>query len=797
MKGSRIRAACILQGLLALLFFPAIMAAQRTAISGTVRAEDSREPIPFATVQIPQLDRSVTANDRGYFVFADVPAGTWTVRASAPGHGPVEAAASLTAARALQLELLLPQRAVELAQIEVQAPRGAGVTGGAAGPAPVRLDPAAVDAVPALAEADVLRTLQTLPSVQAISDFSSALYVRGGSPDQNLLLLDGAPLFNPFHLGGVFGSIDPEAIATVSMLPGAFPARLGDRVSSVIEIRSREGGRDRVRANGSVGLVSSRVSVDGPLPGAQGSYLFSARRTYLDLFTDAAHSLDLIEATLPYSFNDANLKLTHDVGALGRVSLALHYDGEDVDIPEDLEFEGDADFDFGTRSASLNYWQPLGAAVAEFRAAISSFDGSFFATENRFALGSDDGAAEPNVVQVLDAHTTIRNALLAGDLSWYLGDHQVRAGAQVDQYRFAYDIDIELGDLSTFIPDFQLSQAPLTVSAYVEDQWSPGDRLDVRLGLRMLTAGDRGTAWMPRLGMLYALTPRLTVSAGAGRYAQVLHSLRDEESLAASLVAYDLLAAVPEEIGLTRAEDVVAGIAWASATSSLRVDAYAKRFTQLPIAPTRDELLEAPVIVTDGFVEGEGSSRGVEVLGRHRRGSGEFSLGYAHLVAKRSLGADTYAPRFERRHTVDAMAALDWGGRGQASARFIFGTGQPYTPATGIAQPLVFDPERGVFTPAIFGGGPVIVLGEHNGARLPHYLRLDVAARRDFERDWFGRRVTLTPYLQVLNVLNTRNVLFGEPTATGFDRATGSLRPELQYAPQLPVFPTVGVEWRF
>jgi hypothetical protein len=772
---------------------------QSATVAGTVRAEGSREPIPYAIVRIPELDRGVQANERGYFVFADVPVGTWTVRAGALSYRPAEQVVIVAeGATAQTIELLLPQSPVEITGIQVEATRQEGITAGAAGPGPIRVDPTVVDIVPALAEADVLRSLQVLPSVQALSDFSSALYVRGGSPDQNLLLLDGAPLFNPFHLGGVFGSIDPEAIASVNVLPGAFPARLGGRVSSVIEIRTRDGGRDRVRGNGSIGLVSSRVSVDGPLPGERGSYLFSARRTYLDLFTDAADALGLIEGTLPYSFNDANLKLTQDVSDLGRLSLALHYDSEDVDIPESVDFSGDADFDFGTRSASLNYWQPFGAVVTEFRAAFSSFDGDFNAFEEQRSFADpeevvvpDGGVVEPVLEQILRANTTIRNALFAGDVTWYRGDHQLRAGVEADQYWFGYDIKVEIGELSTFVPDFQLEQSPFTVSAYVEDQWEPNDRVELRLGMRVLNAGDRGTAWMPRLGLQYALTPRMTLSAGAGRYAQVLHSLRDEESLAASLVAYDLLAAVAEDIGLLRAEDVVVGASWATLTTSLRADVYAKRFTRLPIAPTPDELLEAPVIVTEGFVEGEGSAYGFELMGRHRQGEAEFSLAYSFLQARRTVNGESYPPRFERQHTVDALALVPWGSRGRASARFIYGSGQPYTPAVGVAGPFVFDPDRRVFTPTGVGGDPVIILGEHNADRLPHYLRLDLAARWSFDRSWFDRQVTITPYVQILNVLNTRNVLFGEPTATGF------AQPMLQYAPQLPVFPTLGVEWRF
>lgn len=759
-------------------------------VYGTVRAEGSLEPIPYATVQLPRLERGVLADARGYFVIPDVPTGTWQVRVSAVGYRPVEIVIEVSGGTAVQLEFLLPTQPVEIAGVQVRATRETGITAGV-GPGAVRVDPEVVDRVPALAEADVLRTLQTLPSVQAASDFSSALYVRGGSPDQNLLLLDGAPLFNPYHLGGVFGSIDPDAISTVNVLPGAFPARLGDRVSSVIEIRTRDGGRDRVRGNGAIGLVSSRAGLDGPLPGGRGSYLVSARRTYLDLFTDAASALGLIDGTLPYSFSDAHLKLTHDIGALGRLSASFHLDAEELDIPDELDFSGDADFDWGTRSASLNYWQPIGPIVGEFRAAISSFDGSFDVLEQDFRYDSEGNLIETLLVPTLRARTTIRNALAAADFTWYRPGHRVRAGAQIDRYLFDYDIEVEPDEFGSFIPELRRTDQPVTLAAYVEDEWAATPRLDLRAGVRVMSAGARGTAWMPRIGVQYALSPALTLAVGAGRYAQVLHSLRDEESLAASLVAYDLLAAVPPEIGLTVGRDLVVGAEWTSRSTSVRIDAYTKRLDRLPIAPTPDELFEAPILVTEGFLPGRGKAHGFELLGRHRRGGAEFSLAYAFLYATRELDGESYSPRFERRHTLDALAALPLGESGQFSTRLVLGTGQPYTPAVGVAQPRRYDPARNVFAPGDFGGQGIIVLGEHNSDRLPGYLRLDVAARKTFERTWFGRDVSFTPYLQILNVLNTRNVLFAEPSAYGVGG------PALNYTPQLPIFPTLGIEWTF
>ncbi len=269
-----------------------------------------------------------------------------------------------------------------------------------------------------------------------------------------------------------------------------------------------------------------------------------------------------------------------------------------------------------------------------------------------------------------------------------------------------------------------------------------------------------------------------------------MQSLRDEESLGASLLAYDFLGAPSPSAGLLTGEDLVIGAVWAQGATSLRVYAYAKRLHNLPLPPTPDDILETPVIVSEGFRSGEGSAQGIELLARHSRGSAQFSLAYTLAFAGRELEGERFAPRFERRHTMDALALLPLGGRGQFSARFAVATGQPYTPVLGIGQGYRFNPISRQFVDSS-GRRGTLLLGEHNGARLPGYLRLDVGARRTFRKHWFGSDVTLTPYLQILNVLNTRNVLFAEP------QTSGVAAPELEYAPQLPFFPTFGFEWSF
>src|SRR5690606_1597935 len=305
---------------------------QEATIRGVVRVERTLEPIAGATVRIPDLGRTALTDTRGYFVLADVPAGRWRVVASALGYREHELAVTLESGT-VRLDFELAIQPVPIAGVEVEESRPATMSvPRTPGPPAFRVDVPALDVLPGFAEPDVLRAVQLLPSVAAASDFSSAPYVRGGSPDQTLITLDGVPLTNPYHVGGLFSAIPFDAVSSVDVTPGALPASAGDRLSGQVDIHTREGGRDRVRGSGTIGLLSAHATVSAPLPGGEGAVLVAARRTYLDAATAAAHALGLLPDRLPYGFSDIYLKATRDVGDLGSISLSTYLNGEYLDI---------------------------------------------------------------------------------------------------------------------------------------------------------------------------------------------------------------------------------------------------------------------------------------------------------------------------------------------------------------------------------------------------------------------------------------------------------------------------------
>lgn len=751
-----------------------LLQAATGSVHGTVRAHPSGEPVPHATVTVPELNRRAVADARGYYVLAGLPAGPHRVLAAAPGHATDSATVTVPEDVSVRLDLSLAVRAVRLEGVSVTAaPPLPGRD--AAGPAATRLDAQTIKSVPAVGEADAFRAIQTLPSVAAASDYSTALYLRGGTPDQTMVTVDGVTLFNPYHLGGLFSAIDPDAIATVDVQPGALPARGGDRLSGAVALHTKDGGRDRWRSTGGVSLISSRIGLDGPI-GAS-TMLLSVRRTYMDLASRAASGVGLIEGHFPYAFTDAHLKISGPSRGAGQWSISGYLNDEGFNTPddwtEDLDDE-DLNWQWGTAALAGRYRRTLGGDwLLDARVAGSRFAGEL-------TVGRGESQERP-------LYSSMSNLTAAVEMTRYSAAHRLSAGVELNGYRFAHDVFRgSEGDLARLLPHIDRVDRTTTAAFHVSDEWHPSERLSGRLGVRVLSVLDGATLVLPRFGARFGLTPELALTAGAGRYAQTLRSLKDEESLYSSIFAFDLLVAAPAGRPST-SEDATLGVEWAaSPATTLRADLFARRLHGLTVPLPQGDPLDTPLLVASDSATGSGSAHGLEVHATHRAGRRAYSLAYTFSRAEREVEDEVFMPRFHRPHTLDASVLTPLGRSGQLSARFQWASGQPFTPAVSQTPRLEWDATTGTWIPT----GMITVYGEHNSGRLPAYRRLDLALKRSYQRRWFGKQTTITPYFQVINALGNRNVLFATPE-------WGESGPQLEYGPQMPTIPSFGIEWSF
>ena len=781
------------------LMLTALLLLAGATVQGTVRSAGSLQPIPNAALTIDSLNRSVGTDEHGYFVIPDLPAGEWQVRASALGYAASEITVVSAGSGRIRLDFELEPAPVRLGEIAVRSGRAdraaADAASAPAGPPAARLEgDVALKYMPGLAEPDVLRAVQSLPSVAAISDFSSAPYVRGGAADQTIIELDGMPLYNPYHLGGVFSALNADAVGAVDVHAGALPASAADRLAGVVSIRSKTGARDSVRVSGNVGLISSNATVHGPLFDGKGSFLVSGRRTYVDAVSSAVYRAGLINNSMPYGFSDLQLNLTRDVGAFGTLTLSGYLDRERVSVPERMRNELTADprFNWGSRMLSLSYRQPLGAAwLFENRIGYTDFTGRFSHLEwvDHFAgPGSPGGPLDQEPVDTTEsirARTMIRDVVAESSLRWYSARHALSAGVRLDAYGVDHFVitDVEYNDL---LPELDEEGANTNVAAYVEDEWRIADSFRLRLGLRGLHAADLGSALLPRVGFSAALSPSLSLFGGGGAYAQALRSMRDDESFLSSFIAYDILTLQSTALGLARGKDAVLGISWTNDRSRITLNGYMRAMDRLGVrAPRRDPMELHPLAPDDSIGTAKGKAEGIELQAQHRTGPVELGLSYAWANGTRTVDGLTYEPRFARRHMFDLSAVYSFSDRGLLSGRLMIGSGQPYTEMIGVVEPMFWNAAQGKWNMGVRR----LLRGPHNASRLPGYARFDVAVRKNLEVRWFGKDMTVTPYGQILNLLGSQNVVLADPTPYG--------KPEVKYYPQLPTLPTFGLEWRF
>lgn len=700
-------------------------------------------------------------------------AGDYTLRVQRLGFAELTRIVTLVAGDTLELDLEIQSAAVTLEGLDVEAERSrarirfeerAGITVRELSRDEIRL-------VPGLAESDPLRAMEVLPGVVSTSDFSSAFHVRGGSQDQNLILLDGAPIFSPFHLGGFFSVFNADMVERAELSSGGFPAEFGGRVSSVLEVVSDPG--DGVfGVEGGVSLLATRVAVGGGDPGGM-RWRLSARRSYFDKLL--APFLDF-----PYHLQDVQGVLEAPLGDRDRIRVTA-YTGDDVlDLAalDDEDFPLRIDWGWGNDVLGLTWQRAFDRGSWTTQASWSRFSSLLFFPD------FDDTEFRTKVGQ-----WRLRTAAEVELRDWV----SVAGGFSLD--RFDYDNLAATGG-TEFGRGLGTGQQR---AAFVQAEWGRPAEWLIETGLRL-------DGWEPSRGRtVVELSPRLAakrffgdgswaVKAAAGRYAQFLHSLRDEDLP----LGLDVWILASERAPHVVSDQVQVGIeALPSDDWTVALDAFWRDFDGVLTLNTADD----PNTDLDDVLPGHGTSYGADLLVR-KDGEGLTGwLALSFLKAERTFPDPlsvktprpevTYPPIFDRRVDLDLVMRFPapWGWHG--GLRLNVGTGVPYTrPLAAYAayQPrfLFLGGRLAWRTAGQEEGDYAVVLGDRNAERYPVYHRLDLSFRKDFEKSWG----TLTPHVDVVNVLNRRNVLFyfyelerDPPVRSGVS--------------MFPFLPTIGVEVRF
>lgn len=631
---------------------------------------------------------------------------------------------ALTGGRGNRLNVSLTPADQQLSTVEIRAQNNS-ATRSSAGVH--QLDPGEIANNPVmLGEKDVLKSLQLLPGVGNPREGFGGLFVRGGTPGQNLILLDGAPVYNAFHLFGFLSVFNSDALQGVTLYKGQFPARFGGRVSSVVDLRMKEGNRKEWHGQGGIGLLTSRLTLEGPIgSGEKVSVLVSGRRTYLDAIYNALSGGDD-----KLYFYDGNFKVNYHIderqqlfvsGYLGQDRFAFRDDRGDY-----VQTDG---FDWGNRTLTLRYNRQLGdRAFLNVTAIRTSFD---FMVEN-------EEVARDSLYRVT-YQSGIRDLGLQADLDYFLSNrHTLRAGLSLTDHDFNLITSAERPD----IPGAEVTGADtvraLELTAYIEDEFTVSPRLTANYGLRFTRFTPRGArsyaAAEPRLSLTYRLGKELTATFGYAYTRQYLHLLSNSGPSLPTSLWIPASAAVRPQTG----QQVSVGAGWSRPESSWSLNAavYYRRFADIIGYENGASffLLDAidnpgradRIDVVNNLTTGRARAGGLELGATYTNSRIRASLAYTLSGVEEQLtgvnDGNYFSAAQDRRHDLTLTARYDLRPNLLLSANWTYGSGVP----TSIPlSRYSYNTEPG-FTNT---GGMLTDFEERNNYRMAAIHRLDVALR--------------------------------------------------------------------
>jgi hypothetical protein len=760
--------------------------AQPGAVNGFVRDARDGEPLAYCNVYLDGTEFGAATSDKGYFYIGHVPEGKYELAASFVGYKTERQTLTVEPNQTVSVNLELSPGAIEVSGVEVTADRARFER--EVEVSAVRLETKQLQFIPKVGgEVDLFRTIQLLPGVIATSDFSNRLYIRGGSPDQNLILLDGITVYNPSHLFGLFSPFIAEAVSDVTLLAGGFPAKYGGRLSSVLDVTTKEGNSKRLAGNASASVIAAQGLVEGPIPSAKdkgqrtkdesggkdegdtlgggdagfkpsGSFLVSGRRTYLPDVLLRAFGVD----GLGYYFYDLMGKANYEPWKDSRFTLT-GLAAEDVldfwdpDDPEGL----DARLAWGNRGVSLR-WNRVFTPIlyGEVVGAWSNFFSNF-----NLDFGTDDTAK---------MSTGLTDLTLKADLTWYAADRLTsELGCDIRFARSSMSFDYTTTGFIT-------ADTLWPLAVYADGKWELiPDRLYLKPGLRLAYySKGRRFAPEPRFGLKYHPAKNTALNLAAGRFTQPMVTLNSTDAV---FSIYDMWLPVQAERALPSALHLIAGAEqWLKRDVVISLEGYWKDYSNLLETRYGDYATQPESLLVAG-----GYSFGADLMLRKTEGWVNGWVSYSYVWTRRRIGDEVYHPHYDRRHNANVVLSfprLFWGM--DLSAKWTLGTGLPYSGDIGyypFYQYRPVDPQWWRRPEWAF------IKGSRDAFRYPVYHRLDAGLTKTWQKRWGD----ISAFLDVTNLYNARNVLlyYWEVRDDGL--------PERHRIGMIPVLPTVGVKVRF
>ncbi len=714
---------------ISLLLISSSLLAQEGAmtITGSVADSASGERIPYATVMVVGTTIGTMADVNGYFILRNLKLTKIRLRVSAIGYREKEVNVEYKGRQTISLSLTLPESPKTLPNVEIV---GRSLKGAAGIAGTTVITAGQLQNSVGVFRNDAVQYLTQLPGVVTVSGVSSQYYVRGGGPDENLVLVDGMQVYNLSHAFGLFSFVDPMIVKVASFSVGGFQAEYGGRLSSVLDIQTIDGDKYKYRAKGTLDLMSSDVLLTGPLfSRGNSSFVAFYRRPLFQNALEKFYSLGL-----PFNYYDGFGKATLDFSRDG------HFSAEFLTSADQITQQNPFQPDFK--------WNNKAVAVSGGFIAGDQFDLRFSISYSTYHSEQLPKQSRTLGYQVDD----ISSLSLYGDVVSYMSSRdQLDVGFNFGFPNYSYTFTNKYGSA---IGETVAEVEPQLWAKYA---FKSGERFSFEAGLRAdlqrtfqkFLGTPVSYLAEPRLTLSYRLTDPVIVYANFGIYHQRLMDLNDENLV---FTPFDVLAPVPDSSGDEESSQYILGCRFEpNNLASVKVEVYYKDLGHL-VAVNLNKVYDWE----SDFLYGKGKAYGMDISIRYDAGPALYFLaGYSYGSTTRAFGGISYCPRYDLRNQINLSSGFQPISRLWIRARLKLTSGLPYTPIEGYFGVIKSDPvdipsytHQALYSQALFGSV--------NSARLPGYQSLDFSASYDLDLDWTHFNLQAA----VINVLDNRNVFY-------------------------------------
>jgi len=771
--------------ILSLLVLVSVLAFSQSTIKGFVYDKQSGEPVIFTNVFLHKTSYGAVTDVNGYYSISGLPEGEYSLMVTSLGYDSLKIKVNLNKDQIVSRKLFLAKGSVQLNEFEVFSERQEAKT--EVKMSVVKITAKQINKLPTVGgESDLAQYLQVLPGVIFTGDQGGQLYIRGGSPVQNKVLMDGMIVYNPFHSIGLFSVFETDIIRNADVYTGGFNAEYGGRISSIMDITTRDGNSKHFGGKTSISPFGGKLILEGPIvkPKKQGdsyiSYIISGKSSFLDKSSKLLYSY-IDTAGLPFNFTDIYGKVSFSGDNGSKLNLfGFNY-------RDRVNYRNIADIEWENTGAGGNFvLVPLYSTVL---------------VEGNFAYSKYDIIQSPpsdvdGVSSINERSSSINGFNLGLDFTYFILENEIKYGVEV------VGLSTEFKFLNSLNREIEQSQNTNELSGYLKYKWSLG-KLIVEPSFRgQFYAAYNTFSPEPRLGIKYNLADRIRLKVAGGLYSQNLISANSDRDVVNLFYGFltgsdDLQNNFTEQDGsirpvkhkLQKANHYIVGIEYdLTKKVSVNLEAYLKDFTQLTnlnrnkIFDDNEKFEDKPEIQSKDFIVETGKAKGIDLVVKYDYKRYYFWAVYSIGIIDRWDGLQSYNPVFDRRHNVNLVGSMTFGKNlnWELNGRWNFGSGFPFTQTQGFYELHTFSDGTG--TDYTTDNGDLgIQYGALNAGRLPSYHRLDLNVKY---KQLLTNDLELEANLGVTNAYNRQNIFY-------FDRIT------YDQVNQLPIMPSVGISLTF